>query len=79
MQITITLPDKIAKQLKTLSNPDKFICEVLEIALQKQADSEKTRRIKLPTFQGDGLQPNVDLTNSRALQNIMDEHGFTRR
>jgi len=40
---------------------------------------KKRKRIELPIFQGDGLQPGIDLNNSHALLDLMEvENGFTR-
>ena len=33
--------------------------------------------VRLPTFRGDGLQPGVDLDNSRSLRSMLDSDGRT--
>jgi len=51
--------------------------EMLQPYLQK---SKERKKVELPIFQGDGLQPGINLNNSHALLDSMEdvENGFTR-
>jgi len=76
MQITFNLPEEIVIQLQQLPNADKFVSDALNSALCQRTEKTNKKRI-LPVFHGDGLQPGVDLNNSRQLQDKMDETGTT--
>lgn len=41
MQIIVTLPDEIGKELASLPNPERFISELLKAALQYRMPMEK--------------------------------------
>ena len=50
-----------------------------EMLQRYRQESKEPKKIKLPTFHGDGLQPGIDLNNSHALLDLMErENGFTR-
>jgi len=76
MQITFSLPKDLIVQLQELPNPDKFVSEAIRTALQNRS-KEALKKITLPIFRGDGLQPTVDLNDSRQLYDKLDENGFT--
>lgn len=63
-----------AKELaaKTNRSLTKVIEDALRAAVSPDRDRSKRRRVKLPTFCGNGLQPGVNLDNSAALLDIMD-------
>jgi hypothetical protein len=46
--------------------------EAAQMLLAHRRKSRKNRKIKLPTYRGRGLQPGVDLTDSRALLDRME-------
>jgi hypothetical protein len=50
-----------------------------EMLQRYRQESKEPKKIKLPTFHGDGLQPGIDLNNSHALLDLMEkENGLTR-
>jgi len=50
-----------------------------EMLQRYQRQPKERKRIELPIFQGDGLQPGIYLNNSHALLDSMEvEDGFTR-
>ena len=75
MQITLNLSGEIVGQLQQLPNPEQFVSEVITRALFQRNQKVKKKRV-LPVFHGDGLQPGVDLSDSRQLQERMDEDGL---
>jgi hypothetical protein len=79
MQVTLTLADDLVGQLQNLPNPDLFVSETVKAALlRNRARPQHQRRIRLPTFRGDGLQPGVHLNDGRQLRELMDEDGLAR-
>jgi hypothetical protein len=75
MQITLNLSGEIIGQLQQLPNPEQFVSEVITRALFQRNQKVKKKRV-LPVFHGDGLQPGIDLSDSRQLQERMDEDGL---
>ncbi len=75
MQITFNLPKNLVIQLQNLPNLDTFVSEAIQVALQNRS-VQGHNKMTLPVFRGDGLQPGVDLNNSRQLRDRMDENGF---
>ncbi len=78
MRTTIRLDDDLLADAKraavergtTLTS---LIEDALRHALSPRAD-EPRRRLSLPTFRGDGLQQGIDLDDTAALLDAMDEH-----
>ena len=52
--------------------------DALRIFLALERRPRNRRRIKLPTFNGGGLQPGIDLDNSVDLLDLMEGPGATR-
>ncbi|MDY6992905.1 MAG: hypothetical protein SVR94_09935 [Pseudomonadota bacterium] len=75
MQITFSLPKDLVVQLQDLPNPDQFVSEAIRAALQNRS-KQAPKKITLPIFRGDGLQPTVDLNDSKQLYDKLDENGF---
>jgi len=78
MRTTIRLDKQLlaeAKQVATRTG--RTLTRVIEDALrQALAGGKRSRRdppARIPTFRGDGLQPGVDLDDTAALLNLMDE------
>jgi len=52
---------------------------IRETLLHYRRKPKARKKIELPVFHGDGLQPGIDLNNSRTLIDLMEaESGFTR-
>lgn len=77
MRTTISLDEALLKQARRLAL-DRGISfnELVVIALRVELNRikpEQKKRVALPTFQGKGLRPGVDLDDSSALEDIMHE------
>lgn len=78
MRTTIRLDDTLlseAKQfaLQTGRTLTAVIEDALRVALARRQRRRRSPRVSLPVFQGRGLQPGVDLDNTAALLELMDE------
>ena len=81
---TLDLDDKLLYEAEAFAarqgtNLNRLIENLIRERLQRYQRGQKERKkIELPVFHGDGLQPGVDLNNSRALLDLMEgENGFT--
>ncbi len=77
MRTTIRLDDQLlseAKQhaAKTGRSLTALMEDALRTFLRMEQRSPSARRLKLPTFNGGGLQPGLDLDNSADLLTVMD-------
>lgn len=77
MRTTIRIDDQLlseAKQhaAKTGRSLTALMEDALRTFLRMEQRSPSTRRLKLPTFNGGGLQPGLDLDNSADLLTVMD-------
>jgi hypothetical protein len=78
MRTTVRLdPDLIARAKEVAAETGTTVTAVIEEALR--ARLEKKRVVRIPTFHGTGLQPGVDLNNSAALLELMEEERDTDR
>jgi hypothetical protein len=79
MRTTIRLNDQLLSDAKKLAvESGRSLTAVVEDALRETISREKTparhqMRIKLPVHHGSGLRPGVDLDNSAALLDVMEE------
>ncbi len=76
MRTTIDLDDALLKAVKArAADEHRTLKEIFEQALRvylsRPADAA-TDASGVPTFRGSGVQPDVDLTDNAALQDIMD-------
>ena len=78
MRTTIRLDENILKKAKQTAverniSLTKLIEEALREKLYRRPVSSTTQKVRLPTFQGRGLQPGVDLNDMKALIDLMNE------
>ncbi|MFZ0589423.1 MAG: ribbon-helix-helix protein, CopG family [Bryobacteraceae bacterium] len=79
MRTTVRLDDAILVEAKKLAaETGRSLTSVIEDALREVITRRKTaskakRKFALPTFKGRGLRPGVDLDNSAALLDAMEE------
>ena len=76
MRTTIDVNDALMKAVKARAADERMtLKETFERALREYLTSPSgttTDAPAIPTFRGNGVQPGVDLTDSAALQAIMD-------
>ena len=77
MRTTIRLDDDLLSQAKALAAAQRrslnsVIEDALREALQRQHKLGRTKRIRLKTMKGNGLQPGVDLDDTSALLELME-------
>lgn len=81
MRTTIRLPDSLLRDAKAYAaRSGKTLTAVIEDALRESLARQRSDRlsrdpVKLTTVAGHGLQPGVDLDDSAALLQLMDESG----
>jgi len=82
---TLNLDDNLLYEAEAFAtrqgtNLNTLIENLMREMLQRyQRKPKERKRIQLPIFHGDGLQPGIDLNNSHALLESMEvENGFTR-
>ena len=81
MRTTLRLDDGILREAKRLAvETGKTLAEVIEELLREALHRRRSlkpllRPSPLPTFRGGGLQPGVDLDDSAALLDRMEEPG----
>jgi len=83
MRTTVRLDDDLLADVKEHAvRSGRTLTSVFEDALRAFLALERrprsTRRPKLPTFDGGGLQPGVDLDSSADLLEVMEDPGATR-
>jgi hypothetical protein len=79
MRTTIRLDEKLLAEAKKVAvDTGRTFTEVVEdalrMALAQRREKKRAKPVKLHTFQGEGLQPGVDLNNNAALADLMDEY-----
>jgi Arc/MetJ family transcription regulator len=77
MRTTVRLdPDLLAEAKKTAAVRGKTLTAVIEDALReslsRRNDPKRRKKVKLPTFGGQGIQPGVNLDDSAALLELME-------
>ena len=79
MRTTVRLNDQLLAQAKRVAvESGRSLTAVIEDALREtilreRAPAAQKVRIKLPVHHGSGLRPGVDLENSAALLDLMEE------
>ena len=77
MRTTIRLDDDLLAQLKEIAaKTGRTVTAVIDDALRESLARRKrsrSRPVKLPVFRGTGLQPGVDLHDSAALLELMED------
>jgi hypothetical protein len=78
MRTTIRLDDDLLREAKAVAAAtDRTLTELVEDslreALARRRAASNRERITLPTFEGSGLQPGVDLDDSAALVELMEQ------
>ncbi len=77
MRTTVRLDDALLKQVKQYAVEEGMtLTDVLHQALRELLAARRRvrdrERVPLPSFDGDGLQPGVDLDDTAALLELMD-------
>lgn len=77
MRTTISLDEALLKQARRVAldrgiSLNELVVVALRVELNRPKPDQK-KRIELPTFKGRGLRPGVDLDDSAALEEIMNE------
>jgi len=83
MRTTIRLDDALFADVKRLAaDTGRTLTGVVEEALREALARRRSRtapgRPELPSFRGQGLQPGVDLDDTAALLDLMDESADPR-
>lgn len=78
MRTTINVDDQVLREIKKIvAETGKTLAAVIEEALREKLarcrQAEKEDAIELPVFEGKGLLPGVDLDDSSALLDLMEE------
>ncbi len=77
MRTTIRLDDQLLRDARQLAlRTGRTLTEVIEDALRETLNRQRRparRTVELPTFRGGGLRPGVDLDDSAALLELMDQ------
>jgi hypothetical protein len=78
MRTTIILPDDLLNAAKQAASARRttltaVIADALRAALAESTPADSTTPFQVPTFKGDGLQPGVDLDDTAALIDLMDD------
>ena len=78
MRTTIRIDDKVYRRAKALAASDgRTVSQVIEdavrMSLSHRAARRETHPTELPVSGGGGLMPGVDLSNTSALRDLMDE------
>jgi predicted transcriptional regulator len=81
MRTTIRIDDQLLREAKQLAaRTGRTLTAVMEDALRETLNRQRrptASTVDLPTFRGDGLRPGVDLDDSAALLELMDQMDAT--
>jgi hypothetical protein len=81
MRTTIRIDDQLLREAKQLAaRTGRTLTAVFEDALRETLNRQRrpaARTVDFPTFRGNGLQPGVDLDDSAALLELMDQADAT--
>jgi hypothetical protein len=77
MRTMVTLDDELHRKAKTYAarhatTLKALIEEALRMRLLQKPDSARRRRVSLPSFCGDGLQPGISLDDMSTVYDRMD-------
>jgi hypothetical protein len=83
MRTTIRMDDELLRQAKeyaarTGTTLTRVIEDAVRQLLARRQVSQVREPVRLPTFGGEGLQPGVDLDDTAALLDLMDERDASR-
>jgi len=70
MTITATVENNQIALPPGVDLPDGTVVEIV-LPADREATLVGERTVRLPTFKGDGLQPGVDLADSRSLRELL--------
>ncbi len=78
MRTTVRLDDSLARQAKQAALDagmtfTELLSQALREMLTRRQAAPPRQHVTLPTFRGRGLQPGVDLNDSAALLDLMEE------
>jgi hypothetical protein len=78
MRTTLTLDETLLKQARQVAldrgiSLNELMVTALRIELHRLSQSQRKKKITLPTFRGRGLRPGIDLDDSASLEDIMNE------
>jgi hypothetical protein len=78
MRTTIRINDDLLKEAKAVAlatdrTLTELVADSLRETLAQRRASAKRERVTLPTFKGSGLRPGVDLNDSAALLDLMEQ------
>ena len=83
MRTTVRLdPHLLAEAKKAAASSGRTLTAVIEDALRESLSRRGTaarRQVKVPTFRGKGLNPGVDLDDTRGLLDLMESDSDSRR
>jgi hypothetical protein len=83
MRTTVDLPDELLAQLKVVAIASKCtLTQVIQDAVRESMARRKRRpttRCELPVFGEGGVLPGVDLDDTSALMDVMDDRADARR
>jgi hypothetical protein len=77
MRTTIRLDEELLKDAKrAAADSGRTLTQLIEDSLREKLarsrETKKRKKVVLPTFKGNGLQPGVDLDDSAALLDLME-------
>lgn len=77
MRTTIRLDQDLLRKAKEYAaRTGRTLTSVIEDALRevlsRSSKGRRSQAVELPTFQGDGLQPGIDLDDSAGLKELME-------
>lgn len=78
MRTTVTIDDQLLSKAKRLAAESgrtlgEVVEDALRIVLSMRPSGRPRQPVELPTFKGTGLRPGVDLDNSAALLDHMED------
>lgn len=86
MRTTLALDDDLYREAKKAAvDSGRTVTAVIEAALReslrrRQGSAKRRKKVRLPTFRGEGLMPGVDLDDSASLLDLMEtRHPAARR
>jgi hypothetical protein len=83
MRTTVDLPDDLLAQLKRVAiASERTLTQVIQDAVRESLARRKrppTARCELPVFGEGGVLPGVDLDDTSALMELMDDHADAGR
>jgi hypothetical protein len=73
----VTLDDRLHREARMYATEHgttltALIEEALRLRLAKRLKTARKKRVRLPTFKGDGLQPGITLDHMETVYDVMD-------